>query len=155
MWSTLVVFQLENTVRLFGTLLLLDPIHFPKAVPYNLISVSNWSTFRYKFVWIDLHLLYTLVPFIWNNTLSKWWPVPYIPHTSFNWNSRVACLFHSRVRVIGRLWSGSAGHSDEQHCPASPSWNGYHHGLRRHSHVRPQAFAPPGPGGKVQQVCGH
>ena len=28
------------------------------AVPYNRISMSNWSTFRYKFVWINLHLLY-------------------------------------------------------------------------------------------------
>ena len=30
------------------------------------------------------------MPFIWNNTWSRWWPVPYIPHTSSNWNSRVA-----------------------------------------------------------------
>ena len=28
------------------------------AVPYNWISMSKWSTFRYKFVSINLHLLY-------------------------------------------------------------------------------------------------
>ena len=32
------VFQLEDTVRLFGTLLLLDPIHFPKSEPCLLIG---------------------------------------------------------------------------------------------------------------------
>ena len=33
---------------------------FPKkwAVPYDRISMSNWSTYSYKFVWINLHLLY-------------------------------------------------------------------------------------------------
>ena len=32
------VFQLEDTVCLFGTLPLLDPIHFPKSEPYLLIG---------------------------------------------------------------------------------------------------------------------
>ena len=32
------VFQLEDTVCLFGTLLLLDPIHFPKSEPCLLIG---------------------------------------------------------------------------------------------------------------------
>ena len=32
------VFQLEDTVRLFGTLLLLDPIQFPKSEPCLLIG---------------------------------------------------------------------------------------------------------------------
>ena len=32
------VFQLEDTVRLFGTLLLLDPIYFPKSEPCLLIG---------------------------------------------------------------------------------------------------------------------
>ena len=32
------VFQLEDTVRLFGTLLLLDPIHFPKSEPCLIIG---------------------------------------------------------------------------------------------------------------------
>ena len=35
--STL-VFQLEDTVCLFGTLLLLDPIHFPKGEPCLIIG---------------------------------------------------------------------------------------------------------------------
>ena len=36
------VFQLEGTVRLFGTLLLLDTIHFPKREPCLIIgSVSQ------------------------------------------------------------------------------------------------------------------
>ena len=30
---TTLVFQLDDTVRLFGTLLLLDPIHFSKSEP--------------------------------------------------------------------------------------------------------------------------
>ena len=37
------------------------------------------------------------MPFIWNNTWSKWWPVPYIPHTSSNWNSRVPSLAFSLI----------------------------------------------------------
>ena len=32
------VFQLEDTVRLFGTLFLLDPIHFPKSEPCLIIG---------------------------------------------------------------------------------------------------------------------
>ena len=32
------VFQLEDTVRIFGTLLLLDPIHFPKSEPCLIIG---------------------------------------------------------------------------------------------------------------------
>ena len=32
------LFQLEDTVRLFGTLLLLDPIHFPKSEPCLIIG---------------------------------------------------------------------------------------------------------------------
>ena len=32
-FSVTLVFQLKDTVRLFGTLLLLDPIHFPKSEP--------------------------------------------------------------------------------------------------------------------------
>ena len=32
------VFQLEDTVRLFGTLLLLDTIHFPKSEPCLIIG---------------------------------------------------------------------------------------------------------------------
>ena len=36
--SITLVFQLEDTVRLFGTLLLLDPIHFPKSEPCLIIG---------------------------------------------------------------------------------------------------------------------
>ena len=36
--NTTLVFQLEDTVRLFGTLLLLDPIHFPKSEPCLIIG---------------------------------------------------------------------------------------------------------------------
>ena len=37
-WKGTLVFQLEDTVCLFGTLLLLDPIHFPKSEPCLLIG---------------------------------------------------------------------------------------------------------------------
>ena len=54
------LFYLKDTVRLLGTLLLLDPIDFPKGEPCLIIGsvLSIWSTFRYKFVCINLHLLY-------------------------------------------------------------------------------------------------
>ena len=51
-------------IRRHGTFIqhtsFIRPNTFPKkwAMPYNRISMSNWSTFRYKFVWINLHLLY-------------------------------------------------------------------------------------------------
>ena len=52
------MFQLEDMVRLFGTLFLLDAIDFPKSEPCLIIGsvLSNWSTFRHKSVCINLHL---------------------------------------------------------------------------------------------------
>ena len=44
-------FQLEDTVRLFGTILLFNPIHFPKSDPF-------WRTLENKFLCAKLHLLW-------------------------------------------------------------------------------------------------
>ena len=79
------VLQLEDTVHFLGTLLLLDPIHFPKSEPCLIIgSVSYWSTFRDKFVWnksAPTVLTWIPGPIIWIITWSKWWwAVPYILH---------------------------------------------------------------------------
>ena len=53
-------------IRRHGTFILhtafIRPNTFPKkrAMPYNWISMSSWSTFRYKFLSINLHLLYRI-----------------------------------------------------------------------------------------------
>ena len=51
-------------IRRHGTFIRHTPFIRPNtfskkwAVPFNWISMSKWSTFRYKFVCINLHLLY-------------------------------------------------------------------------------------------------
>ena len=97
-------------IRRHGTFIrhtsFIRPNTFPKkwAVPYNWISISNWSTFRYMFVFINLHILYRpRHPFLLFGTIdtwSKWWPVPYIPHTTSNCYSRVTMMWCHPLRLL-------------------------------------------------------
>ena len=99
------VFQLEDTIRLFGTLLLLDAIHFPKSDPCIIFgSVCQIGALlgTSLYACINQHLLYRpRHPCLLFGTIHEAsgdpTPVPYIPHPSCNWNSRVPLAIVGKV----------------------------------------------------------